>query len=134
MGDSPQALPCPSSAMRPRMMVSSLSLSVPTSMVGLAHHSMWILTLPRSPYVPTSLHPPWGPSPGDHLRTAQGQTWEGSCLGPGAQAGKERRGELPWPSSRHPTLHHPSGWPHCPCLPGEDPKGLGGESGQQQGG
>lgn len=111
-GDSPQALPCPSSAMRPRM-VSSLSLSIPICTVGLAtapeaHHSTWILADFANFALCSHFSPPhsallsWRPS--QHCSgpdTGEGATW-------GLGAGKERRGEhghprgLPWPSSPPP--------------------------------
>lgn len=141
MGDSPQALPCPSSTMRPRMMVSSLSLSVPTCTVGVAHHSTWILTdFAKLPLHPHFSPPASGPLSWRPPQDSQGQTWEGSCLGPGVQGREgETRGTRPslraaMAQQPPPTLHHPSGWPHGPCLPGEDPRGLGGGSGQQRGG
>lgn len=135
VGDSPQALPCPSSAMRPRM-VSSLSLSVPIRTVGLAmapeaHHSTWILADFANFALCSHFCPPhsallsWRPSQDcSGPDTGEGATW-------GLDTGHGRRDEgnmaIPevchGPAAPHPTLHHPSGWPHSPCLPGEDAKG-----------
>lgn len=123
-------------------MVSFLSLSVPICTVGLT-------MAPEAPHIwlPTDLasfplcsH--FSPPHSGILSQRPSQDCSGPDMGrepPGAwHAGQGRRdkGNMAVPEvCRVPaaTPNHPSGWSHCPCLPGEDPKGLGGGSGRQQG-